>query len=178
MLITEVVVEPTKKSAYSITANGTHQISGRSIGILFAVFTVLLASQLTVLAQFEPERLTEQLTPVKEHDSSLAETMQLWLAGYRGSISKARGPVCNFEPSCSHYFEQAIEQYGFFKAMVMTGDRLQRCHQCMNPVHYPRGFIMAAERGPKFHDLPKDNDVWCWFGSGERKYRKGLFRGY
>ena len=35
---------------------------------------------------------------------------------------------CRFEPSCSHYTEQAIVKYGLFKGSWMGAKRIARCH--------------------------------------------------
>jgi putative membrane protein insertion efficiency factor len=47
---------------------------------------------------------------------------------YRVAISPAIGNVCRFEPSCSHYAEEAIERWGFFRGMVLAIGRILRCH--------------------------------------------------
>lgn len=85
-----------------------------------------------------------------------------WFSAYRGSISKVRGPVCNFEPSCSHYSQEAIRDYGLLRGLIMTGERLQRCHPCLEGHHYRRG---AEPKGGAVGivDPPGDHDVWWWW---------------
>lgn len=68
--------------------------------------------------------------------SGIREGIGAWYAVYRGSFSKVRGSVCAFTPSCSHYSQQAIAEYGFIKGIIMTGERLQRCHCCIDPTAY------------------------------------------
>lgn len=92
---------------------------------------------------------------------------RLWFQGYRSTLSRARGPACNFEPSCSRYAEQAIAGFGLLKGLAMAGDRLQRCNQCLDPRHYPRGRVVTDDE-PRLHDPPADNDVW-WLFSGARR---------
>jgi putative membrane protein insertion efficiency factor len=47
---------------------------------------------------------------------------------YQKYISDLRYGNCRFAPSCSQYGYQAIDQYGFFKGIVLTTDRLIRCN--------------------------------------------------
>lgn len=74
---------------------------------------------------------------------------------YQNTISKQQGDVCVFEPSCSHFAEQAISKYGV-KGVFMAIDRLERC----NPTawryankYYP--VVLTKDRGYKLKDLPE-----------------------
>ena len=47
-------------------------------------------------------------------------TLPAWLLvklvrGYQLAISPWLGPVCRFEPTCSHYMIEAVEKYGFVR---------------------------------------------------------------
>ena len=44
--------------------------------------------------------------------------------------------ICTFTPSCSHFGFAAIKKYGPFYGILMTSDRLQRCHG-FSRKHYP-----------------------------------------
>ena len=56
-----------------------------------------------------------------------------WL--YRVLISPLLGAGCRFEPSCSHFAEQAIARHGFFRGTALALARIGRCH----PFH-PGGY--------------------------------------
>jgi putative membrane protein insertion efficiency factor len=44
-------------------------------------------------------------------------------------------PSCRYEPTCSHYAEQAIDKYGLLKGSWMGAKRIARCHP-WNPGGY------------------------------------------
>jgi hypothetical protein len=47
---------------------------------------------------------------------------------YRAAIAPAIGPACRYEPSCSHYAEQAIARFGLLRGGALAAWRLLRCH--------------------------------------------------
>lgn len=47
---------------------------------------------------------------------------------YQQSFSAVQGDVCNFIPSCSHFGYDALNHFGLIKGLLLTSDRLQRCH--------------------------------------------------
>jgi putative membrane protein insertion efficiency factor len=73
---------------------------------------------------------------------------------YQNFISPLlRQDKCNFTPSCSRYSVQSIEQYGAFKGLVMTFERLSRDHPWTREGKYEK-------QGRKYQDLPSHNDYW------------------
>ena len=54
---------------------------------------------------------------------------------YQLFIGPLLGRHCRFEPSCSHYFIQAVNKYGAVRGAVKGIGRICRCH----PWH-PGGF--------------------------------------
>lgn len=54
---------------------------------------------------------------------------------YQRMISPFLPKTCRFEPTCSDYCKQAMQQYGAFKATGLCIRRLLRCHP-WNPGGY------------------------------------------
>jgi len=61
--------------------------------------------------------------------------MILLIEIYRKFISPLKGQTCRFYPTCSDYFIQALEKYGFFKGSYLGIKRILKCH----PFH-PGGY--------------------------------------
>ncbi|MTD45544.1 membrane protein insertion efficiency factor YidD [Conexibacter sp. W3-3-2] len=63
---------------------------------------------------------------------------------YRRAISPALPQRCKYEPSCSAYAAQAIQDYGILRGLVLGAWRLLRCnpwsHGGFDPVHAQRLF--------------------------------------
>ena len=47
---------------------------------------------------------------------------------YQVALSPVLGGHCRFEPSCSHYFIQAVEKYGPWRGAAKGIARVCRCH--------------------------------------------------
>lgn len=59
----------------------------------------------------------------------------LMIRGYQRYISPLKTAKCRFTPTCSVYFMQALEKYGFFKGSFLGVKRLLKCHP-LNPGGY------------------------------------------
>ena len=68
-------------------------------------------------------------------------------------ISPATAPRCKYEPSCSRYAVQAIEELGILRGLVLAGWRLLRC----NPFSHGGVDKVADRRLFKAHDC-RDHD--------------------
>jgi len=54
---------------------------------------------------------------------------------YQLTLGRLLPPSCRFEPACSAYSYQAIEQYGLLRGGWMAVKRITRCHP-FNPGGY------------------------------------------
>ncbi len=47
---------------------------------------------------------------------------------YQWFISPLLGKNCRFDPTCSHYMIQAIEEWGILKGLYLGIKRIGKCH--------------------------------------------------
>ncbi len=66
--------------------------------------------------------------------------------GYRLLLSPWLGSSCRFEPTCSAYSLQALEQYGAAVGSYMTVHRLLRCHPWCEGGHDPSAPSASSEK--------------------------------
>lgn len=64
----------------------------------------------------------------KQRKSRLIAVTLLPVRFYRFFISPLLGPRCRFEPTCSHYAEQAIIEHGIARGLYLSLRRLSKCH--------------------------------------------------
>ncbi len=57
--------------------------------------------------------------------------------GYRFLLSPWLGSACRFEPTCSAYSLQALQQHGALAGSYLTASRLLRCHPWCAGGHDP-----------------------------------------
>lgn len=50
------------------------------------------------------------------------------IVAYQRWISAGTGAHCRFEPSCSHYAVQSIDQFGILRGLVLAVWRVARCN--------------------------------------------------
>ena len=61
--------------------------------------------------------------------------MKLIVRFYQKCISPIIPARCRFYPTCSDYFLQALDRYGFFKGTYLGTKRVLKCHP-FNPGGY------------------------------------------
>lgn len=65
------------------------------------------------------------------------KTLVALVKGYRLLLSPWLGSSCRFEPTCSAYSLQALQQHGATKGSYLTLYRLARCHPWCNGGYDP-----------------------------------------
>ena len=76
---------------------------------------------------------------------------------YRLLLSQWLGASCRFEPTCSTYALQALDQHGALAGSYFTVCRLARCHPWCEP-----GFDPVPARAPSlFSRLVSDAPAHC-----------------
>ncbi len=78
--------------------------------------------------------------------------------GYRLLLSPWLGSACRFEPTCSVYAIQALEQHGAARGSYLTLRRLARCQPWCDGGHDPVPAAGAASNGRLFHFLSSDKN--------------------
>ena len=57
-----------------------------------------------------------------------ARALLLLVEAYRVALSPLIGGFCRYEPSCSHYAEEAVRRHGARRGLTLAVRRLLRCH--------------------------------------------------
>jgi putative membrane protein insertion efficiency factor len=60
--------------------------------------------------------------------TTMSRVLSFLFRAYRVALGPLIGPVCRYEPSCSHYAEQAIGRFGLLRGCALGAYRLLRCH--------------------------------------------------
>jgi len=85
------------------------------------------------------------LHPLLAAACRLPQTLLIGLVkGYRLLLSPWLGSACRFEPTCSAYSLQALQQHGAAAGSYLTLRRLARCHPWCEGGHDPVPAASAA----------------------------------
>ena len=94
----------------------------------------------------------------RQVDRGLIALSVVLLNAYRVTLGHLFAGACRFQPSCSHYAEEAIRRHGSLRGGCLTLSRLCRCHPFhpggMDPVPPPRVLGSSARR-----PAPEPGDV-------------------
>jgi len=125
------------------------QLQSKLLYAFLFIFTSLLFSQ-TLISQdinaLEDIEFLESENHIKSHKHTRAyifkdkknnfvkyNPLSLTLGGmmyvYQNAISQQFSANCLFHPTCSEFSKQAISEYGFFKGIFLSTDRLTRCNK-------------------------------------------------
>jgi putative membrane protein insertion efficiency factor len=105
-----------------------------------------------------PDEIGQQLSAVEVVETSplkLGLQGAVWL--YQKGVSPVNPDRCGFQPSCSAYGSLAVREHGPFWGLLLTADRLLRCHPLKKPgpstVLLPNGKILDLPPGKSLPDI-------------------------
>jgi uncharacterized protein len=145
--------------------SGKEQMNGKSGDSFFSVLTMLFLSvgfvfggqantqdsvftNLCLVLEKQTVDITgsDRRLPVfpANETSDLSLVAQTMIRLYQESISSQQHNVCVFQPSCSHFGQEAIQHYGLAKGVLLIADRLQRCNNFASQYGY--GYDQATGR--------------------------------
>ena len=58
----------------------------------------------------------------------LSKVASLLVSIYQVCLSPFKAPCCRFQPTCSQYAKQALQNHSFLKAILLISKRLLKCH--------------------------------------------------
>ena len=109
-----------------------------------AIYTIpLMATEATDLAFIRQVNPITAETPQENISFNPQEPSELKLVAtglirlYQRFISSQDAPTCNFIPSCSRFGMACIQEFGMFRGILLTADRLLRCNGSQSS-HYHR----------------------------------------
>ena len=74
---------------------------------------------------------------------------------------------CPFYPSCSNYCRECLDRYGSVRGIMMTSDRLLRCHIRASST---KAYDIISENGAaRLLDPPERNCIWTQHGEANPK---------
>ena len=81
-----------------------------------------------------PHARSQQPPPSQQDETSCVKIAFLQsIKFYQKFLSPIGGERCGFRPTCSRYGYAAIHEQGPVVGLMMTGDRLMRCHIWKEP---------------------------------------------
>jgi uncharacterized protein len=126
----------------------SHEMS--LLAVLLWILALLIANSARAQEMRGPEDVEQRGLQVETMETS---PVKLGLAGlvwiYKKDISPVNPDRCGFLPSCSAYASLAVREHGTFWGVIMSADRLMRCHYLKKP-----GSFSPLLPSGKILDLP------------------------
>jgi uncharacterized protein len=118
-----------------IDAWKVNQSLGRNLLIVLPwILTFLLPAGIRAQDMRAPGDVVQRILPVETVETS---PVKIGLAGlvwiYRNGVSPVSPDRCGFLPSCSAFSAMAVGEHGPFWGVIMSADRLMRCHYLKRP---------------------------------------------
>ena len=103
------------------------------------------------------ERFAVRYPPAPENLAPAALLGSDLLLLWQNTISGKDGSHCPYYPSCSRYSRVAVENYGLALGVIMTADRLSRCHEHPNEAG---DYAMRSRQNESMIWDPPTLDAW------------------
>ena len=125
--------------------------------ILSFVFLIFLETRGVLSKEIDLPQVLSTRANLKSAEQKVENPFQNLLLSmiklYQNSFSLVQSEVCNFTPSCSHFGYDAIKYHGLIKGLLLTSDRLQRCHSgAWKYINKYYTLKIDSLRGPKLYD--------------------------
>lgn len=65
---------------------------------------------------------------MRQLDAGVAWLLRALITLYQWTLRPIVGANCRFEPSCSHYAQEAIARYGALRGSLLGAGRILRCN--------------------------------------------------
>lgn len=85
-------------------------------------------NDLAMLKRYREQGRSEVAATDARKSRTLAAPVRALFGFYRDVISEQISADCAFDLSCSRFSAAAIDRFGIVKGLLLTGDRLTRCH--------------------------------------------------
>ncbi len=126
-----------RRPARSVRASLCACAAGTGVALLVLSLTDLAGAEVAPASRMKGPPLAgeRRTTAVPGTDEgSLVERVVLGsIRLFQEWLSPIDGPRCNFSPTCSAFGYQAVQEHGVLYGVVLTADRLMRCHSFLQP---------------------------------------------
>ncbi len=102
-------------------------------GVNTGDYSALVASKNFTNSKFTQKRVVKFLQPKSKNVFLRYNPVTLTFGGllyfYQSTISQQIASECPYEISCSNFSKQCLQNYGLFKGVALSADRLSRCNE-------------------------------------------------
>ncbi|NQY67056.1 MAG: membrane protein insertion efficiency factor YidD [Flavobacteriales bacterium] len=123
-----------------------------SIALIFSLLpAIVFAQSSSDIAAFKtaPVEQEDHHKHIQEYNGEAKMFLGFMFLGYKRFISSQDGSRCNFNPSCSVYAVQAIQDQGIILGVINFFDRFARCNN-FSPNQYEKDYASRLFYDPLY----------------------------